>query len=60
MTIIYSLPQPSHDQKTHQPSSSLVGNSENCLVSNAMSLVYVAVMYCMYFMGWTDISWDFM
>ena len=26
MTVIDSFPQPSHDQETHQPSSSLVGN----------------------------------
>ena len=55
MTVIDSFPQPSHDQKIPQPSSSLVGNSENCLVSNAMSLVYVVVMYCMYFIGWKTI-----
>ena len=28
MIVIESFPQPSHDQKTHQPSSSLVRNSE--------------------------------
>ena len=55
MKLIESFPQPSHDQKTHQPSSSLVGNSENCLVSNAMSLVYVVVMSCMYLFGWKNI-----
>ena len=51
MTFIDSFSQPLHDQKTKQPSSSQVGNSENCLVSNAMSLVYVVVMSCMYFIG---------
>ena len=56
MTVIDSFPQPFHDQNTQQPSSSLVGNFENCLVSNAMSLVYVVVMYCMYFIGWKSIS----
>ena len=42
------------------PSSSLVGNSENSLVSNVMSLVYVVVMSCMSFIGWTAISLAFM
>ena len=60
MTVIYSFTQPSHDQKTHQPSSSLVGNSKNCLVSNTMSLVYVDVMSCMSFIGWKTISLAFM
>ena len=52
MTFIYSFPQPSHDQKTNQHSSSLVGNSKNCLVYNAVSLVYVVVMSCMSLIGW--------
>ena len=60
MEFIESFSQPSHDQKTHQPLSSLVGNSENCLVSNAMSLVYVDVMSCMSFIGWKYISLAFM
>ena len=60
MTIIDSFPQPFHDQNTRQPSSSLVGKSQNCLVSNVMSLVYVAFMSCIYFIGWKYISLEFM
>ena len=49
MKFMDSFPQPFHDQNTQQPSSSLVEKSQNCIVSNAMSLVYVSFMSCMYF-----------
>ena len=55
MQFIDSFPKPLYDQKTRQPSSSTVGNSQNCLVSSTMSLVYVSFMYSMSFIGWTDI-----
>ena len=60
MKLTYSFPQPFHDQKSQQPSSALVGKSQNCLVSNAMSLVYVDFMSCMYFIGWKAIYFFFM
>ena len=60
MKFIDSFPQPFDSQKTQQPSSSVVGKSQNCLVSNAMSLVYVAFMSCMYFIGWKTIPLAFM
>ena len=55
MKFIDSFPKPLHDQKTQQPSSSIVGNSQNCLVSSTMSLVYVSFMSSMSFIGWIDI-----
>ena len=60
MSVIDSFPKPFHSENTLQCSSSLVGKSQNCLVSNAMSLVYVAFMSCMYLIGWKYISLDFM
>ena len=60
MKFIESLPQPFHDQKSQQPSSALVGKSQNCLVSNAMSLVYIAFMSCIYFIGWIYMSLELM
>ena len=58
--FIYSFLQPFHDQKTRQSSSSLVEKSQNCLVSNAMSLVYVAFMSCMSLIGSISIELSFM
>ena len=60
MTIIYSFPQPFHSQKTQQPSSSPIGKSQNFLVSNVMSLVYVAFMSCMPYIGYKYMSLAFM
>ena len=60
MIFIDSFPQPFHDQNTRRPSSSLVGKSQSFLVSNAMSLVYVDFISCMYFIGWKYISLAFM
>ena len=56
MTVIDSFTQPFDAQNTRQPSSSLDGKSQNCVVSNAMSLVYVAFMSCMSFIGWTAMA----
>ena len=58
--VIDSVPQPFDAQNTRQPSSSLVGKSQNCLVSNVMSLVYVVVMPCMSFIVWRTIPLAFM
>ena len=60
MTVINSFSQPFDAQKTQQPSSSLVVKYQNCLVSNNMSLVYVAFMPCMSFIGWTAMALAFM
>ena len=60
MIVINSFPQPFHAQKTQQPSSLLVGKSQNCIVSNTMSLVYVVFMSCISFIGWKTMSLDFM
>ena len=60
MIFIDSFTQPFHDQMTRQPSSSLVGKSQNCVVSNAMSLVYVAFMSCISLIGWKYMEFEFM
>ena len=60
MIVIESFTQPFESQKTQQPSSLLAGKSQNCLVSNAMSLVYVAFMSCMSFIGWKTMELAFM
>ena len=62
MAFIDSFPHPFHDQNTQQPSSSLVEKSQNCKVSNAMSLVYVDFMSCMHFIvgnTYNFSSWDY-
>ena len=56
MTVIDSFPQPFDAQKTQQPSSSLIGKSQNFIVSNTMSLVYVVLMSCISFIGWKSMS----
>ena len=60
MEFIDSFPQPFDSQNTQQPSSSLIGKSQNCLVSNTMSLVYVDFMSCMSFIGWKSMEFEFM
>ena len=59
ITVIYSFPKPCHDQKTQKASRSLAGKSQNCLVSNAMSLVYVSFMSCMSFIAWKSMEFSF-
>ena len=43
-------------KNTQQASSSLVGKSQNCIVSNTMSLAYVVLMSCISFIGWKPMS----
>ena len=60
MTVTDSFPPPFHSQKTQQPSSSPIGKSQNFLVSNSMSLVYVCFMSYIPFIEWKDIDLEFM
>ena len=60
ITALNSFPQPFYSQNTQQSSSSLVGNSQNCIISNTMSLVYVVFMYCISLIGWKTMSFSFM
>ena len=60
ITVIESFLQPFDSQNTRQPSSSLVGKSQNCLVSKTMSLVYVAFMSYISFTGWTTMELAFL
>ena len=60
MIFIDSFPQQFYAQNTRQPSSSLVGKSQNFLVSNTMSLVYLAFMSCISFIGCTTMELDFL
>ena len=60
MTFIDPFPQSFGAQNSRQPSSSLVGKSQNCLFSSTMSLVYVAFMSCMSFIGWKAMDLAFM
>ena len=60
MTCINAFHQQFDSQKTQQPSSSLVGKSQNCIVSNTMSLVYIVFISCISFIGLKFMSLDFM